>query len=199
MFRKDNLFIPGIIFFIAMFPLNLVLPKWTGVENGLIENIQMLWLFAGMYYCYKLTKEDLPDWGGVQKALWYAGIIFFFMVIMREISWGRALFPHPDGSPLEYKEMGLYGKMVHPMVGVLIVSFLYLCYRAKLWLFIKAAKLPITLTGQMVLFVIAQWLAEHKKLKFFAGDVAEELTEFGAYMILFMLLYDMVKALKTKS
>lgn len=199
LFRKDKLFIPGIVFFVAMFFLKMILPRWTGVENGVIENLQMLWLFAGMYYCYKQTRIDHPDWGGCQKALWYAGMIFFFMVIMREISWGRALFPHPNGKPLEYSEMGLYGKLVHPMVGILCATFLYLIYKAKVWLFLKTVKLPIGLTIQLTMFVIVQWFAEHRKIKFFAGDVAEELTEFGAYMILFMILYDIIQELKKKA
>lgn len=199
MFRKDKLFIPGIVFFVAMFFLKMVLPRSAGAENGIIENLQMLWLFAGMYYCYKQTSVEHPDWGGCQKALWYAGMIFFFMVIMREISWGRALLPQTKHNPVEYSQLGLYGKMVHPIVGILSASFLYLLYRAKVWLFLKFAKLPIGLTTQLILFVIVQWIAEHKKVKFFAGNVAEELSEFGAYMILFMILYDIIQELKKKA
>lgn len=198
MFRRDKLSIIALIFFVAMFGLNIVLPKSFGDENGVIENIQMLWLAAGFVYCGILSRKELPSWGGSQKALWYAGMIFFFLCIMREISWGRALFPHPDGTPLEYSEMGLYGKLVHPMVGVLIASFIYLCYRAKVWLFLKFVKLPTFLTGQLILFVIVQWFAEHKKFKFFAGDVAEELTEFGAYMLLYFILKDLAKELESK-
>lgn len=197
--RFNSFSAPAMAYFIIMFGLNMILPGWTGEENSLIENLQMLWLIGGFYYCYKLTKEKLPDWGGCQKALWYGGMIFFFLVIMRELSWGRTFFVHPDGSIYKYSEMGLYGKLVHPTVGILIAAFLYLMYSAKVWKFFQLIKLPVVPLGQTLLFITAQWLAEHHRLSFFSGDVAEELAEFGAYMMLFYILCDCIKALKNAS
>ena len=201
MFRKGKLFIIGVVYFVVMFALNKILPASMGAENGVIENLQLLWFFAGFYQCYRLSREKLPEWGGWQQALWYAGMIFFFLVTMREISWGRTFLLHPDGRMYEYKEMGLYGKMVHPMVGILIAAFLYLCYKAKIWIYLKLVKLPSLMLGQTLLFVVCQWLAEHKKTSFFKGDLAEELAEFGAYMMVYFLLLDLAentRKLKTK-
>lgn len=51
MFKKDNWFIGGWVYLVVMFILEMVLPPWMGDENGPIENLQMLWLIAGWYYC----------------------------------------------------------------------------------------------------------------------------------------------------
>jgi len=83
--------------------------------------------------------------------------------------------------------------------GIDTELILYCCYRAKAWLFIRFVKLPTLLTGELFLFVFVQWFAEHKKFKFFAGDVAEELTEFGAYMLLYFILKNMCKELEKKN
>lgn len=45
---------------------------------------------------------------------------------MREISWGRVFFTNPDGGTIQYSQMGLYGKLVHTLVGILIVTMLIL-------------------------------------------------------------------------
>lgn len=102
-----------------MFILEAILPEWVGDENGIIENLQMLWLFGGMFYCIKAHSCKYTDWGGSSKALWKAGTIYFFLLIMREISWGRAFFTNADGGMIQYSQMGLYGKLVHPLVGIL--------------------------------------------------------------------------------
>lgn len=109
MFKKDNWFIGGWVYLVVMFILEMVLPPWMGDENGPIENLQMLWLIAGWYYCWKMRSADFRQWGGSVQSLSKAGMIYFFLLIMREISWGRALLTHPDGSHYEYSEMGVLG------------------------------------------------------------------------------------------
>lgn len=217
MFRKSKFYLPGVVLFILMFPIFWISPEcpgpdywimdrsqsfWPlcwGEENGPIENTQMAVIAYGFYYCYTLTKQKLKDWGGCQKALWGAGGVFFFLVAMREISWGRVFFRSPvTGDMIEYVDMGLYGKMVHPMVAILLVAFLYLCFKGKVWRFIMDARISWTMTLQMVVFVVFQWLAEHNKLSFFQGDVAEELAELGAYIMILAIFRNMVEELKEK-
>ena len=50
MFRMDNWFLKGWVYFLVMFALIPILPPWTGRENGIIEDLQLLWLLAGMVY-----------------------------------------------------------------------------------------------------------------------------------------------------
>ena len=44
----DKWFLGGWLYFFAACALSFVLPEWTGKENGIIENLQLLWLVGGM-------------------------------------------------------------------------------------------------------------------------------------------------------
>ena len=198
MFRRKDFFILGWIYFGLMFVLEAVLPEWMGNENGLIENLQMLWLLAGIVYCYKMASVKMYDWGGKQSSLWYAGSIFFFLLAAREISWGRALFYHADGRMYKYSDMGLYGQLVHPMVGVLIVVMLFLLWRGKLINFFKAIKFPVMDFALLLTFIFMGWVGEKANFVGFHGMVAEELAEFGAYMMMFIIVRNTGKYLQNK-
>lgn len=83
----------GWTFLPAMFLLNMVLPVSWGEENGVLENLQMIWLVLGAVWCWFMArKKGLPDWGGDAAAFWYSGLLLFVLLIGRELSWGRALF-----------------------------------------------------------------------------------------------------------
>lgn len=196
MFRKDNWFKTGWCYFVVMFILEMILPEWTGEENGVIENLQLLWLLAGFYYCWEMRGAQLAGWGGNPQALWRAGMIYFFLLIMREISWGRTFFIMPDGRMIEYSQMGLYGKMVHPLVGILILLAFWFCYRAKIWRMLLLVKLPAKSFALLLLFILLTWIAEKQDFTGFHGEVCEELAEFGAYMMMHYLLRDMGSRLK---
>lgn len=190
MLRKDRFFTLGWLYFIFMFILAAILPEWVGDENGIIENLQLLWLLAGMYYCLQAHSRSFADWGGKAKALWNAGVIYFFLLIMREISWGRTFITMPDGSMIQYSQMGLYGKIVHPLVGLLIISALALLYQAHVWKFLHLVKIPVKSFALLLLFIFFSWVGERTSFIYFHGQVAEELAEFGAYMMMYVLLRD---------
>lgn len=109
---------------------------------------------------------------------------------MREISWGRVFFTNPDGGTIQYSQMGLYGKLVHPMVGILIVSILILLYKAHIWRMLKIVKIPVKSFSLLILFIFFSWVGERTNFTSFHGQVAEELAEFGAYMMMYILLKD---------
>lgn len=182
-----------------VFVLEETLPSWTGVENGLIENIQMLVLGLCWWYCSKLPEKlNIGDWGGDKQALGLAGQLFFFLLIMREINWGRAFFWHADGTMYSYAELGLYGAMVHPMVAILIVVLLYLLYKCKIWRLLQATGFNITTVVLLGIYVVVQWLAEHG-LGFFHGEVGEELAELGAYMVMYHMMGEIVSCWRNKN
>lgn len=143
-----------------------------------------------MFYCIKAHSCKYADWGGSSKALWKAGTIYFFLLIMREISWGRVFFTNPDGGMIQYSQMGLYGKLVHPIVGILIVNMLILLYKARIWRMLKIVKLPVKSFSLLLLFIFCSWVGERTNFTGFHGQVAEELAEFGAYMMMCILLKD---------
>lgn len=174
MFKKGTWFKIGWLYLPVMFILEMILPTWTGDENGPIENLQLLWLFGGLYVCWKMRQQQFQNWG-------------------------RTLLTHPDGSYYEYSDMGLYGQMVHPMVGVLIIILLICLYRAKVWKFLQMVKIPTQNFVLLLLFIFCSWLGEKGNVTGFHGAVAEELAEFGAYMMMFKLLKDALQdAVKNK-
>ena len=190
MLRRFSHFEIGLLYFVLMILVEMVLPVWTGDENGIIENLQLLWLLGGFVYCYKNRKAKFRNWGGDCVSLWNAGMIYFFLLFMHEISWGRVLFTNPDGSSVQYSQMGLYGKLVHPLVGVLLVVLLVLLYKARVWRMLCSIQFPAKSFAILLLFIFAAWLAEKGKYAGFHGQVAEELAEFGAYMMMYFLLRD---------
>ena len=194
MFRKSKLWLPGGIYLVAIFVLKAILPVWTGDENSVLENIQMLCLASGFIFCWRMLSRPLEDWGGDQKSLWYAGMIYFFTLFMRELSWGRTLFHHPDGSMYRYSDMGLYGQLVHPLVGVLIVLMLFLLWRAKLWRFLAQVKVSAVNFVLLLAFIFSGWMGEKGPCTWFHTPVAEELSEIGAYAMMVYLVYEMVAA-----
>ncbi len=199
MLRKDRFFTLGWLYFILMFVLAAILPEWVGDENGIIENLQLVWLLAGMYYCLQVHSCSFTNWGGKAKSLWNAGAIYFFLLIMREISWGRTFITMPDGSMIQYSQMGLYGKMVHPLVGILIAVALVLLYQARIWKFLHLVKIPIKSFTLLLLFIFFSWVGERTSFIYFHGQVAEELAEFGAYMMMYVLLRNAGKRATAKT
>lgn len=195
---KDNVFVAGWVYFVLMFILEAVLPEWVGVENGIIENVQLLWLVAGFVYCYKIKNEKDIVGTSNHVSLCYAGMIYFFLLFMREISWGRTLLHHPDGSNYEYSDMGLFGQMVHPLVGLLIVAMLIFLWRGKIWSFLKNITFPYKDFVLLLLFIFMSWVGEKSNFTGFHGMVAEELAEFGAYMMMYILLKKMLRKTEDK-
>ncbi len=188
MFSKKDLFIFGWVYLGLMFVLKAVLPEWMGNENSVIENLQMLWFSAGIVYCCKMASTKMYDWGGKQSSLWYAGSIFFCLLAAREISWGRALFYHADGRMYTYSDMGLYGQLVHPLFGAISVLVLFLLWRGNIIAFLKNIKFPTMDFILLVIFIFMGWVGEKANVALFHGMVAEELAEFGAYMMMFRIV-----------
>lgn len=183
-------------YLIVMFGLNSILPAWTGAENSVLELLQLCFLAGGFCYSFHMLSRRLLDWGGSQKALWSASSLYFFILGMREISWGRTLLLHADGSFYRYSEMGLYGQLVHPLVGVLIVILLFLLWRSRFWCWLLQVKLSASDFLLLLLFIFFCWVAEKGNWAYFHGAVAEELAENGAYFMMVYLIYEMVQQAK---
>lgn len=81
LFRNDSFFKLGWLYFILMFILEAILPEWVGNENGIIENLQMLWLIGGMFYCIKthsykyLTGAEAPRLFGKQAQFTFSYLL----------------------------------------------------------------------------------------------------------------------------
>ena len=63
--------------------------KLIWLENGLVENIQILFLFFSIIYFYKFLKKDHQlnfRFSKILKYLFFLGILYYFF---EEISWGQ--------------------------------------------------------------------------------------------------------------
>lgn len=189
---------PYLIYFLLLIPLNMILPASWGEENSVVENIQLVCLIAAAIMCYRYRNAELKYWGGSQKALCYAGTLFFFLLTMREISWGRVLLLHPDGRIYQYSEMGLYGQMVHPLVCILIALLLVLLYRSKFWKIFGLIKFPIKSFILLMLFVLMSWIGEKGEISIFHGNLSEELAELGVYLMMCKLVHTTFYELHSK-
>ncbi|MBQ0066865.1 MAG: hypothetical protein KBS60_01565 [Phascolarctobacterium sp.] len=177
----------GWLFLLLMPVLKIYLPASWGDENGVMENLQMVWLFLGVVWCWREARsKDLPDWGGNTSAFWYSGLIFYILLIGREVSWGRAFFMDVNGHMIQWEEMGIYGVLAHPIIGVLIVLLLFFLWRSKFWIFAVKMwkKFPYPELCLFFIYVFAQHVAEHMHCPLWDGELAEELAETGAYIVM---------------
>ena len=70
----------------ACYPLAQILPPECGWENGLIENTQAVLLLFGAMFCFNCAYYSV-------KGLGYTLGWLYFIMFMRELSWGRVFFP----------------------------------------------------------------------------------------------------------
>lgn len=145
-----------------------------------------------------IKMQSLNIGAEVRRPCCYAGTLFFFLLTMREISWGRVLLTHPDGRIYQYSEMGLYGQMVHPLVCILIALLLVLLYRSKFWKIFGLIKFPIKSFILLMLFVLMSWIGEKGEISIFHGNLSEELAELGVYLMMCKLTRDSLRNLHTK-
>lgn len=186
------------IYFLILIPLCSILPISFGYENGVVETLQLVVLASCIVVIAYGCRLKLIEWQGNKNALCYAGVITFFLLIMREISWGRVLILRPDGSTSQYSDLGLYGQLVHPMIVILIVLALLLLYKARVWRVFKHIKLRLNYIIAMLLFMVMAKLGECHCWSLYSGDLAEELAELGAYMMLLYLLRDGFRQLRMR-
>lgn len=186
------------VYFALLVPLNNVLPISWGDENGVVETIQLLLLVSCMGVFSYYYGKKLLNWDGSSKALCLSGIITFFLLMMREISWGRVFILRPDGGISQYSDLGLYGKLVHPMIVILIIAAIAFMYRAKVWNIFKHIRLRFQYVLSLVLFIAMARLGESHYFSMYSGNLAEELSELGIYAMLFIILCDGFKQLRVK-
>ncbi len=161
------------VFFIKNF-----LPENVARENGPIENFQLVLLAIGVYLCWQALKKTNIK---TDKYVWQAGALFYVLLFLREISWGRALLMRPYGMMPQWNELGLYGVIAHPLIGVAIVYLLILFYRGRFFSFLKNAQIPLWDLLFLVMFVILVDISEHYNFSIFNGMIDEELFECAMY------------------
>lgn len=72
----------SIFLLLACYPLAQFLPPECGWENGLIENAQAILLLIGAMFCFNCAYYYF-------KGMGYTIGLLYFIMFMRELSWGR--------------------------------------------------------------------------------------------------------------
>ena len=148
---------------LSIIPMLLYMPQKYGMENGLLENIQMVVLFIIMYLC--LTSK-------VNRKFFKFAALALTLIIIREVNCGRTLFfPIPGTYHQYYSWKALpwpwLGKIVHTIYG-LWIAFVAIVFLKKeidvdMWNMIKNIKLPV-------------WNLGFACFAMYMGAIAEKLT-----------------------
>ena len=168
---------------VSILPCIMFLPEKFGYENGLLENIQMLVLFFGLYIAFR-SKFD-------KKFFIFTGLVLIIL-ILREINCGRTLFfpiPGVENAYYSWKEIK-YGYLAHPLYGAYItcVGLYFLINKLfiNLWNYISKTKLPI---WNIILMLAGMGLglyAEHSTHNMVFEEMAELLFYLSLVGIIFL-------------
>lgn len=174
--------ISAIVVALLIIPSVLFLPAKFGYENGLLENLQMLVLFIGLYLCF-FSKTD-------KKFFNFVGLVLIIL-ILREVNCGRTLFfpvPGVENAYYSWKDIK-YGYLAHPIYGAYIaavgVYFLKNKLFMNLWNYISKTKLPVWNILLMITGMILGLYAEHS----LHNMVFEEITELLFYISLVGIIW----------
>lgn len=172
----------AVIVALLVIPCVMFLPVRFGYENGLLENIQMLVLFFGLYIAFT-SKVD-------RKFFIFAGLVLIILML-REINCGRTIFfpvPGVENSFYSWKDIK-YGYLAHPLYGAYIASvgiyFLINKLFLNLWKYITKTKLPLWNILLMLAGMFLGLYAEHSM----HNMVFEEITEMLFYVSLVGIIW----------
>ena len=153
------------------------LPVEYGYENGVLENIQMLFLFIGLILAFSARVN--------KKFFIFAGLVLTILML-REINCGRTLFfpiPGEVNHFYSWKEIK-YGYLAHPLYGLYITGVgLYFVINKlfiDMWNIIKNIKFPVWNFLLMLVGMVVGMYAE----KHLENGILEELGELLFYVSL---------------
>ena len=171
-FRIYPVTIISIIIAILTIPCVKYLPVEYGYENGMLENIQMIFLFI----CCILGFSAKTN----KKFFRFAALIVIILML-REINCGRTLFfpvPGIENAFYQWKDIK-YGWLANPLYGIFIASVGLYFIINKLYLtlfeYIKKVKFPVWNIVLLVLGMLAGMYAEKSLNNMLFEEMAEML------------------------
>ena len=167
-----------LIYIPFVFIVKEFLPQNIACENGAIENFQLVLLAVGVYLCWQVMKKTNIKYDGY---IWQAGMLFYILLFGRELSWGRAVLMRDDGTMPQWSDLGLYGQIAHPLIGIALVYLCILFYRGGFFRFLTTVKIPMWDLVFLVMFVVLVDISEHYNFSIFHGQIDEELFECAMY------------------
>ena len=112
-FGFQNITWIGVLTALAIIPAVMFLPERCGFENGIIENIQLVVLFLGLFFALR-PKVD-------KKFFTFVALVLGILLI-REVNCGRTIFfPIPGQENAFYRWSEIkYGWLAHVIYGIYI-------------------------------------------------------------------------------
>jgi len=117
-------------------PLSLAAPVEWGWENGVVENVQVVVLLAGLFFAFQAWRHG-PKGDAATLALCLLPV--WLLLTGRELSWGSVFLDPlgfgPDG-PIYSSRVLPYRPLVPPLAGLMLLGSLYLAWRQRLHRFV---------------------------------------------------------------
>ncbi|MBQ7763857.1 hypothetical protein IJ384_00665 [bacterium] len=180
-FGFQNITWVGVLTALAIIPAVMFLPERYGFENGVIENIQLVVLFLGLFFALR-PKVD-------KKFFTFVALVLGILLI-REVNCGRTIFfPIPGEENAFYRWSEIkYGWLAHVIYGIymafvglyFLVNKLFITLWQKLW----SIKFPIWNFVLLLIGMIGGLYAEEMHLLVF-----EESAELLFYVALVGFVY----------
>ncbi len=167
---------------LAIAPSVMFMPEKWGWENNVLENIQMVILFIGLYFSLKVDSN---------KKFFNFVAMVLVIIMLREVNCGRTLFfsvPGTENTFYSWKEIK-YGYLAHPIYGAYMtwvgIYFLKNKLWKNLWDIVRKIKFPFWNILLMLLGMALGTYAEHATHNF----VFEEIAELLFYVALIGIIY----------
>lgn len=183
---------------VILLPQAFILPIEASYENHLLENLEMVILSIGLItmirkMCINRIKEI--------KGFYLACSIFYFIMIARELSFGRVFYPIGIDSHGEQVFINIhqlwYGSIVYPLIAILVLIALF--FMIKTYKFAQSdkwiCKVPqYSISMFIIMMILSQIIFEKNLIIYLAnyGQLLEECTEILAYCALVMFTKDIV-------
>ena len=167
----------AIVVAVLVYPCTKFMPESFGFENGILENIQMFFLFVCCYLGFTAQNN---------KKFFRFVSLFIIILILREVNCGRTIFfPVPGEVDMYYGWKDIkYGWLAHPLYGLYIASvaiyFLWNQLYKTLWNFVKNVKFPL---WNLLFLIIGTALSVYAD-KCIENPVFEEMAEMLLYVSL---------------
>lgn len=209
---KLSLILGTVLGLIAGYFLAPVLPPVIGWENGLLENTQVVILLFGGYWAFKEARSAPNQ---TRRVFWWVITPIWFVIVMREISWGAGLlmpiYIDPVTGPAFSSTQQLFYKpLVAPVLMAMVALQIFAALRWRidklitvLW---QAKALPILEMSLVVICALVSTAAESHMGLSIPGmedkgslQLLEEWAELLAYSVLFAAQARVILALRSNT
>ena len=169
--------------------LLVVILKLIGVteipENSLVENIQLIALSVGIFFCF-FTRNN-PEYKTLNRFI----AMILVLMFLRELSYGRCIFCKIDGNPHEFYSWKhyQYGYLAHIFVGLYIAAVVIYGFVNKIfiqaWNALTTVQFPVISAILAVISIISTFYGE----KVVDSSFVEEIAELSVYSIIACVIF----------